>query len=510
MIVETETSPGSIMSSVAAACVALVLAIISSMGGVDDQQIFIVISVMLVAYLWVQILQLKRYQPNRWLLNPIVLCSIMTFVMGYGITNVLFFLPEDVIQWVGLEPEITPAMVKLMWLVFVGAIAMWLGYWSPIAVNLTKPSLIKTIQTRFLPTTNSLQPLALPVLLAIAVGARLIQIKLGIFGYSSSYDRLIEMGAFTQYFALASGLGKLALVIVSFQYYAPDMDGRSRKWLLIVLVTEVLFGFLSGFKSAVAMPFVIVAICQYLRTGQFPVKWGIFAIIGIMMAYAVIEPFRDAKRSNSDFINTSIISIATTMTVEAGASNNNKSDDVPLILEVASRFNFSQIGSFGIEFADQNATLPTGSPQFLGDIFLAPLHALVPRLIWSGKPTGDLGLWYHEVVMGMDYLSSTAMGPFSYLYLAGGFIAVFIGFFFIGIMQRVLFFLLQPTISLPGGVVFLAMLTTIVTIDSSFNSIIITLFRELPLVMALQFLLFKRMAPRTFEISGTIRIRKLK
>jgi hypothetical protein len=48
----------------------------------------------------------------------------------------------------------------------------------------------------------------------------------------------------------------------------------------------------------------------------------------------------------------------------------------------------------------------------------------------------NLGLWYNQVVMEKDNFSSTAMGPFAYLYFAGGPLAVFLGFFCVGIVQR--------------------------------------------------------------------------
>ena len=45
-----------------------------------------------------------------------------------------------------------------------------------------------------------------------------------------------------------------------------------------------------------------------------------------------------------------------------------------------------------------------------------------------------------------------------------------------------------------GAAVLLVMLNTVVTIDSAFNSFIISLCRELPLVLLLQFFFFRRKA----------------
>jgi len=214
------------------------------------------------------------------------------------------------------------------------------------------------------------------------------------------------------------------------------------------------------------------------------------AIIGLVVAYATIEPFRDARRTDADFRGDSIFAIADTMISARSAEGNTTTGKASFVLSVASRSNLSYIGSFGIQFSDDNPELPSGSPQFLKNIFWAPIYAWVPRIILPSKPLGNLGLWYTRVVMGRAGFSATAMSPFTYLYLAGGAVAVFLGFFFLGAAQRVVFFLLDPAVSTAGGVVFLAVLATISVIGSSFDGLVLFLCRELPLLIILQFLLF--------------------
>jgi hypothetical protein len=466
-----------------------ILALLPTLSTLADRTRFAALTVLLLSYLLLEVGRLRRVHPNRWLLNPVVFCSLMTFVMGYGITNVLFILPLDVLDLVGLVPVVTPDMVKLMWLALLGAVAMWLGYWSPIAARFSRPRATSMFCARFLPQTNLLKPFALPMLVIVASGARLIQLRLGIFGYASNYDRLVEMGAITQYLFMASELGKLALVLAALQYYTGSTRRRARGWLYGLLAVEVYVGCVSGFKSAAVMPFIIVALCQYLRTGRVSKQWVIFAIAGIAAAYAVIEPFRAALNSEDPTLRgTSATALTTTMVGTIGTADE---ATAPLLLSIASRMNLSYIGSFGIAYSDYHSVLPDGSPHFLADIFLSPLHAAIPRLLWASKPLGDLGLWYNQVVMGESHFSSTAMGPFVYLYFAGGYVAVVLGFFLIGIVQRGLFFLLQPESSTPGAVVFLAMLATVGVIDSAFNGLLIALFRTLPLLLLLQSLLFR-------------------
>src|SRR5207244_101493 len=118
--------------------------------------------------------------------------------------------------------------------------------------------------------------------------------------------------------------------------------------------------------------------------------------------------------------------------------------------------------------------LPEDAPAFLSNILLAPLHALIPRLLWKSKPFQDIGQWYTTHVFGYEFLSSTAMTTFTYLYFAGGVVAVFMGFFVVGVVQRV--FLELLILAWAGSaVIYLAMLGGLVCIDNSFNDFVIGL-----------------------------------
>lgn len=259
----------------------------------------------------------------------------------------------------------------------------------------------------------------------------------------------------------------------------------------IVLGYEVVFGFLSGMKSAVVMPVIVVGIVYYTQRGRFP-RWLIpSVVVGLMAAYAVIEPFRAERYENVAFSGTSLGSIVTTMTSARSVNSNKGGEHVSTPLRILARSNLTYIGSLGIEFAANHKELPAGSPAFLNDIILAPVHALVPRYLWNSKPLGTLGLWYTHQVVGHDYYSSTAMSPFTYLNFAGGPLAVILGFLLVGILQRGLFDGLRY---FGGGglIVLLGLLGTLGDINSAFNSFFIDLIRFLPILVVAQFMLLQR------------------
>ena len=466
---------------------------------------FVLLTSLLLIYLALEVNRVRRLHPVRWLINPAVLCSLMVFVLGFGVTNFMYFLPEEILHLVWSRREITASMNKLMLLAVIGAVAMWLGYWSPLAAKLmTRESLVR-FRTKFFEFNAEPKAWILVGLVLTGLASRLIQIQLGVFGYSGNYDRYIEAASYTQYLFLGSSLGKLALVIAALQYYSPQPGRYARAWLTGILVYEISFGFLTGSKAAVVMPFIIVMLCQYLRFNRASRHWFIAIPLALIISYAVVEPYRVALIENPELKGTSLTSTVNTLmqstmssAYEVGMEEktlllSGKEKMALLLLHIVKRLNLTYVGSLGIAFADENESMPSGSPEFLRNILLAPLHAWIPRFLWEGKPLGNAGMWYTQTVMGLDQqITTTAMGPFTHLYFAGGMIAVFFGFIFIGFIQRVTFFVTQPWISPAGGVVYLCILSTLIVWENSFNGVIVSLFRELPLILILQFFLYKR------------------
>lgn len=462
---------------------------------VSERWALVLYTTLLVGFLLIEVLRVRALQNHRWLINPVVMCSLLTFVLGFGVTNILYFLPDETVALVGMQADATPWMNKLMALVLLGAIAMWVGYWLPFSMVMARRFRRGRWLNRVLRLDWSFRPEVMIGMVLLSLASRLIAIRLGVYGYSSDNEQLMAAAGFTQYLSMAEGLGKLALVVAALRYFSPDGCTRGMAfWLWGLLGYEILFGFLSGFKSQVAMPFVIVGICYYLRLGRIPWRWIALVPVALMLAYAVIEPFRVARYADTVFTGTSLSQIATVMMTAASGQGGigAAGDDGPgTPLTILARTNLTYIASMGLEYADR-APMPEDAPNFLLDIFLAPLYAVLPRGLFEFKPANTLGLWYYNEVMGVPGFSSVGMSPFTYLYFAGGALAVALGFFFVGIAQRAMaeVFLASPQ---PGAAIpFLVLLPTLAVIDSVFYSTVISLLRMLPLALLLQYMIFRR------------------
>lgn len=460
-------------------------------------------TVLMLSYLFTELKSLRRSDPDRWWVNPVVLTSVITFIISFGVTNAVYFLPAHMLRVVHTTTQVTPAMVKLMWLVLLSAIAMWLGYRSQVGLRVASAA-SRLSGRRWIRSTSKPHLFAIPVLALIALLARLVQVKLGVFGYASSYQQLMDAGRYTQYLAMFASLGSLSLLLAAMVHYRHPTSPYYRFLLIACLVLEVGFGLLSGFKSLTALPFVIVGVCRYLNRGRIPVMWVLGFLVSLLLAYVVIEPYRHLQRSDYSTGGNSVSAIADTMTNAQGGTVGASNDRAPAWLGILARSSLLYVGSLGIAYKDSNGALPAGSPDFLKNLAMSPAYAFLPRALFPGKPSGTLGMWYTHVIMDDPVMSATDATPFTYLYFAGGIVAI-IGFFLaLGVYQRAIWVVLRPTESIAGALVFLVLLATVAQIPSAVDGMLIQIFRTIPILLVMQLLLFPRhtrdrrlhMAPR--------------
>ena len=451
---------------------------------------FPVLCLTVLTYAVLQVLLVRRHHHELWLVNPAVQSALFLHLLPTTSALVLPFLPEALQTGVGFDPLTDQWAVRYEWLNLVGAVALWTGYWSGVAHAIARAVASSTLLHRLIRPGLSLNVGAAFALVLVSSGFRLLTIRLGLYGYSASPERRELAEAYSQYLAMAGDLGKVVLVAVSLATF----QGTVRKWPMIaLLVTETVFGVLSGFKSAVLLPSLIVGLAAYGIRGRLPAILMPSIGVGIFVAYALIQPFREARFKEFEFDETSVSSIVDTFVASRDSAYAQSEPDGPVAKTTASLFvRVSDVATAanGIEFAERWEVLPEGSPDFLKDILLSPLYSVVPRLLWEGKPINDVGVWYTQVVMGEGSTSSTAMYPVTYLNFAGGSVAVVLGFLVVGVMQSALF---RGISAHRGAALFLAvcLISSLGHVDSVYYTFFISLIRNLPLLVALQWLLFR-------------------
>jgi hypothetical protein len=454
---------------------------------------FPALCLLVLVYSLLQVSLVRRYQRELWLLNPAVQVGFFLQFLPTGSAVILPLLPDD-LQMGGADLSLDPWAIRYEWLNLLAAVSLWTGYWcglaNPVARALAESrTLSRCVRSGLVLNLGVALGLAL-----VSSGFRLLTIRLGLYGYTSSPEKRELAEAYNQYLGMAGEMGKVVLVAVSLSTF----HNQLRKWpMLLLLALETTFGVLSGFKSAVVMPTLIVGLCAYTVRGRLPSLLIPAVVLGIFMAYAVIEPFRVARYRELDFDSTSLSSILDTFAASRDSVYERADGERPVASTTASFFvRASDVASAanGIEFAERWEVLPEGSPDFLEDILLSPLYSLIPRAVWENKPLNDVGVWYTQVVMGEGTTSSTAMYPVTYLNFAGGALAVMLGFGVVGLLQSALF----RGISAHGGAaLFIAvcLVGTLGHIDSVYYSFFISLIRNVPLLFLLGWLMFRHAEP---------------
>jgi hypothetical protein len=451
---------------------------------------FPVLCLLVIAYAALQVLLVRRHHHEQWLVNPAVQSALFLHLLPTASALLLPFLPPELQAGAGFDLFSDQWAVRYEWLNLVGVLALWTGYWSGVAHWLARAIASSTLLHRVIRPGLSLNIWAALALVLVSTGFRLLSIRLGLYGYSASPERRELAEAYSQYLAMAGDLGKVVLVAVSLATF----QGRLGKWpLLLLLFTETAFGVLSGFKSAVLLPSLIVGLSAYAIRGRLPTLLLPSIAVGLFVAYAIIQPFREARFQEFEFDETSVSSIIDTFVASRDAAYTQREPDGPVAKTTASLFvRVSDVASAanGIEFAERWEVLPEGSPAFLRDIVLSPLYSVIPRFIWEDKPLNDVGVWYTQVVMGEGTTSSTAMYPVTYLNFAGGVAAVVLGFLVVGLIQSALF---RGVSAHRGAALFVAicLIGSLGHVDSVYYTFFISLIRNVPLLFGLQWVLFR-------------------
>lgn len=456
---------------------------------------FAYLTLLMIGYLTFEVTRYARSRPSHWLVNPAVLTSIFVFGLPFGVTNAIYFLPESYgaelfsDMWHGDFSWMNSAMLMAL----LAAFAMWRGFYSRVGRNVASSLQRSQALSGVLRRRYELNLPMVLVLVAVSLGSRLLMIRLGIFGYNSEISRLYETGRYSEYLNMGASLGPLALVVVSLNYFVKAPGHHlSRILMAALLVSEILFGVISGMKSLIVFPPLVVAACAYIAKNRISKLALLTVPVLLFGSYRLVEPFRDLRYLDPNFQNRSLTSIVETIQVSASEEGSRyiPTGSAPVTIQIAKRLNLTLMASLAIEFKDQGR-LTDEDPEFLKYILSSPAFAVVPRFLWPSKPYEDSGSWFNSTVLDRPFINAVSMSPVGYLYLAGGGIAVVVVFLLIGIWQRVLTDWLLPKGS--GGVLlFLSQLKLFIFMPTSVYPILIAAIRTLPLVGIVQLSIFKR------------------
>lgn len=459
----------------------------------NTKGLFISKIILLTIYQIFEISILKRSTPHNLGLNPVVLASVFTFLLSFGITNFVYFTPNNYSYnfiYNILGPEPFKFLNKAMDYIILAAFFMWFGYRAKLGDKffnfLTNNALIKK---SFFRRSDSLRLEVVLFLLIVSIISRIIQINLGLFGYAGDPESREIYGGIWNILYLIGSVGSLILVITSFNYYKK----KTQKILFIMsFIVELLFGLLSGMKSEIMLPFFIIAFTYYLANGRIRKSTIAFAVFAIIIAYIIVEPFRILRMTDKRFTSDPYYIFSTIvdsyeMNKRAKLVEQQSIDAI--LFQFFSRLEYTLTTARAIQYKDQ-VGLDARAQDFRERLLTIPLQAYIPRAIWSNKPLEDSGVWYSVNVWGSVETSSVAYSPIGFAYFAGGIIPLIIIFIIIGVLQKTLFNFLK--LGSGGIVIYFGLLLSVVLIDSKVNTIFVSWLRNIPILFILQAILYKK------------------
>jgi hypothetical protein len=475
---------------------------------INNLFLFITFNLILIFLSTFQILNLKKKYPKIYLVNPPVICTIFTFLIPFSLTNV--FLTKSITELIINSDN----LYKLYFLIINSFNLMWAGYWSADyfrSKNLCIKNILLKIEHYVVLKFPYVNFIIIFILFLFSFSAFIIMNLLNIYGYNSNQESLSIYIHYRYFLHLALNVNYIILIILTLFLFKEKQKFIFKIFYLFFLSIFLLFGIFSGFKSDFFYPFLTIFVIFYILKNKFSF---IIFFITIFFTYFSYYPI-EYLRNNTKLIQTNekFSSFDQSLNVYKKYLNEINTPDVTKTYLSELKDKTRRIGERLNNFADSirilNFTVSkpdllnnSETPNFLNSILISPITALVPRIIWNNKPTNLEGTWavnilnqYYcekaEITCG-PIAGSASMSSFLYLYFAGGIFIVFLFYFFLGILQNIIFNLFNPGKFFAPTLIFLILLPKISLIDSAIYGIISFFFREFIILLILQYLIFKK------------------
>ncbi|WP_132032292.1 hypothetical protein [Aquabacter spiritensis] len=442
-------------------------------------------------YLYLESRRLILSSDSLSALSPAVLSSFFVFFASYTLqSSVMIFDEKFRMDYMFLFYDFYESFLYSIFICFGACFVMWRGYYigSKIASGLRN----SLIQSQFIRKNLHPNMISIFFLQLIYIFGVLYSIKNGIFGFSANKIRIEENVSAMEFLNLAIGAGTFALFLLALSYFQLRKSGGKAAAMgamtLVMAAVMVCVGAFSGFKSQLAVPFIVIAAAAFVVLKRIKYQYIIYGILALIVAYSIIEPFRSYLGRNPNVQPDSVSEMVDVLQKSYGERDRYQRAETPVLLSITSRLDVLGQTAVAIDYVDAGRLDPTIAEWMAEAIYLSPILAFLPRAFWPDKPSYSTGVWFNQHVRGSWYDSRTAvgMGPVAYLYLVGGLTGVLLGFFCIGILQAVIFEGVGR--AGPGGlIVYFSVAMPLALLPTDLGVVLTSLIRMLPIAFLAQY-----------------------
>ena len=385
--------------------------------GIDIIQLALALLTTAVALLPLVLDQGRRASERHVLLATF---SIV-FIIGFALPVVVIFMPADgpieapSFSWSNLFPV---DIVRGQLATLLGLFCLLIGYAIPVGKGLA----------RSLPRFRRDWPPG------VAVAVALIIIPLGwavmLSGLAGFKTAALGSG-FVSVLASAYLYGIALLTIVYARHH-------SRFAVLVLAITvpmTSLFGFFTGSKEAVLIPWAMIALAIILVRRRIGVRWIALGILASTLVFPVTRFVRDDILEHNTLSPVVALAnpIGTLSRVSAFVAGAQAGEYfVDGLLYVVARMDC--IGPASVLIRDTPRVAPFQYGRTLGLFFVA----FVPRIIWPEKPTINIGRYITDAYgSGPEIATSTAPTQLGELFMNFGYAGIIGGMLLYGLILRV-------------------------------------------------------------------------
>jgi hypothetical protein len=365
-----------------------------------------------------------------WRIGP---WSLVWGALAFGLATISLLGPRS-----GPTAAIWPgSILRALWMTGVALTMLTVGYCTgPYRLAAARARRVTdAFGRRF---TDEIRGPAVPwVLLGVGTVAQLgFGVLTGRFGYVGNVASSVTTASgYSQYLAVAGECVPLAVVAAAMRAYRARTLGG---WLTlgVVFAVDIAEGAVAGGKESFVVAILAVIIPYSIARRRLPVGGIVTAFLIFLL---IIIPFNQAYRASAR----GAVTLTTSQAVAAAPAIANQ--------VVASDLSLSVLGTSvsylteRIRTIDTPALIMQRTPSEIpyaspGQLLIAPVVDLIPRILWPGKPILAPGYQISQEYYQLpaQIYTSSDVTPEADLYRHGGWFPLILGMFLLGCAIRII------------------------------------------------------------------------
>jgi hypothetical protein len=365
-----------------------------------------------------------------WRIGP---WSLVWGALAFGLATISWLGPQN-----GPADAIWPGSVlRALWMIGVALTMLTVGYCvGPYRLAAARARRVSdALGRRF---TDEIRGPAVPwALLGLGTVAQVgFAVLTGHLGYVGNVaSSLTTASGYSQYLAVAGECVPLAVVAAAMRVCQARTLGG---WLTlgVVFAADIAEGAVAGGKESFVVAILAVIIPYSIARRRLPTGGIVTAFLIFLL---IIIPFNQAYRASAR----GAVTLTTTQAVAAAPAIANQvvASDLSLsVLATSASYLAERIRTIDTPALIMQRTpseIPYASP---GQLLIAPVVDLIPRILWPGKPILAPGYQISQEYYQLpaQVYTSSDVTPEADLYRHGGWFPLILGMFLLGCLIRII------------------------------------------------------------------------